>query len=129
MAAGAVKLVYKRWQLKNFIKLEEEGKDVEDADGPQMEEMVPENHVPFGIRAIESGVEVEGVWISRPNSPAPSILASPVSSAATLPSPKKGAAAVRSPSILPSTAPGPTFAATRQPTGPPGMNKKLSYFQ
>lgn len=27
--------------------------------------------VPFGIRAIESGVEVEGVWISRNNSPEP----------------------------------------------------------
>lgn len=27
------------------------------------------SEVPFGIRAIESGIEVEGVWISRPNSP------------------------------------------------------------
>ncbi|KAM0564373.1 hypothetical protein ACHAPJ_000586 [Fusarium lateritium] len=25
--------------------------------------------IPFGIRAIQSGVEVEGIWISRPNSP------------------------------------------------------------
>ena len=25
--------------------------------------------VPFGIRAIESGIEVDGVWISRPNTP------------------------------------------------------------
>jgi hypothetical protein len=29
-----------------------------------------ENEVPFGIRAIESGIEVEGVWISRNNSEA-----------------------------------------------------------
>lgn len=29
----------------------------------------PSDEVPFGIRAIESGVEVEGVWISRPNTP------------------------------------------------------------
>ncbi|SMY20368.1 unnamed protein product [Zymoseptoria tritici ST99CH_1A5] len=29
-----------------------------------------ENDVPFGIRAIESGIEVEGVWISRNNSEA-----------------------------------------------------------
>ena len=28
--------------------------------------------VPFGVRAIESGIEVEGVWISRSNTPAPS---------------------------------------------------------
>lgn len=30
------------------------------------------NDVPFGIRAIESGIEVEGVWISRSNTPASS---------------------------------------------------------
>lgn len=27
--------------------------------------------IPFGVRAILSGVEVEGIWISRPNSPGP----------------------------------------------------------
>jgi len=27
--------------------------------------------IPFGIRALESGVEVEGVWISRSNTPVP----------------------------------------------------------
>jgi hypothetical protein len=29
--------------------------------------------IPFGIRAIESGIEVDGVWISRNNTPAASI--------------------------------------------------------
>lgn len=29
--------------------------------------------IPFGIRALEQGIEVEGVWISRPNTPVPSI--------------------------------------------------------
>lgn len=29
--------------------------------------------IPFGIRAIESGIEVDGVWISRSNTPAASI--------------------------------------------------------
>lgn len=33
--------------------------------------------VPFGIRAIESGIEVDGVWISRSNTPAQSIPATP----------------------------------------------------
>lgn len=28
-----------------------------------------EDDVPFGIRAIESGIEVDGVWISRSNTP------------------------------------------------------------
>ncbi|GIZ39630.1 hypothetical protein CKM354_000300600 [Cercospora kikuchii] len=29
------------------------------------------NDVPFGIRAIESGIEVDGVWVSRSNTPEP----------------------------------------------------------
>jgi hypothetical protein len=29
----------------------------------------PKEDVPFGIRAIESGIEVDGVWISRSNTP------------------------------------------------------------
>lgn len=27
------------------------------------------NEIPFGVRALESGVEVEGIWISRSNTP------------------------------------------------------------
>jgi hypothetical protein len=27
------------------------------------------NDIPFGIRALESGIEVDGVWISRSNTP------------------------------------------------------------
>lgn len=37
--------------------------------------------IPFGIRALEKGVEVAGVWISKPNTPAPG---SPVSCASSL---------------------------------------------
>jgi hypothetical protein len=48
-----------------------------------------EEDVPFGIRALQMGIEVEGVWISRPGTPAPS---SPILS------PLK----VRAPSIAPS---------------------------
>ena len=28
-----------------------------------------EVHIPFGVRAIESGIEVDGVWVSRSNTP------------------------------------------------------------
>ncbi|KOS19081.1 hypothetical protein ESCO_000991 [Escovopsis weberi] len=38
------------------------------------------NDIPFGVRAIQSGIEVEGIWISRPNTPE----ASKRNSAATL---------------------------------------------
>lgn len=31
------------------------------------------DEVPFGIRALERGVEVEGVWVSRENTPEPSV--------------------------------------------------------
>lgn len=34
--------------------------------------IAPNDTIPFGIRAIESGIEVEGIWISRPNTPAAS---------------------------------------------------------
>ncbi|KAL7927915.1 hypothetical protein ACQKWADRAFT_17317 [Trichoderma austrokoningii] len=32
--------------------------------------------IPFGVRAIQSGIEVEGIWISRPNTPGSSHAAS-----------------------------------------------------
>lgn len=35
---------------------------------PTLEER-QEDNIPFGIRAIESGIEVDGVWISRSNTP------------------------------------------------------------
>jgi len=35
--------------------------------------------VPFGIRAIEAGVEVDGVWVSRTNTPGSSRPSSPIS--------------------------------------------------
>ena len=28
-----------------------------------------DNDIPFGVRAIESGIEVDGIWISRPTTP------------------------------------------------------------
>ena len=36
--------------------------------------------VPFGVRAIESGIEVDGVWISRSNTPIASTTGSPAPS-------------------------------------------------
>lgn len=42
--------------------------------------------MPFGIRAIESGIEVDGVWISRGNTPAPSLPETPIASPSAGPS-------------------------------------------
>lgn len=35
------------------------------------------DEIPFGVRAIQSGIQVEGIWISNPNTPTPSTPASP----------------------------------------------------
>ncbi|KAI9816411.1 MAG: hypothetical protein M1832_005078 [Thelocarpon impressellum] len=72
--AGFVKLAYTHWKLRKYTAIAEARKN-------HLQEMRRCRHiiplrgedVPFGIRAIESGIEVEGVWISRPNSPAPTI--------------------------------------------------------
>ena len=40
--------------------------------------------VPFGVRALERGVEVEGVWNSTVNTPVPSLPGSPTLSASTM---------------------------------------------
>ena len=31
-----------------------------------------DHDIPFGSRALESGIEIEGIWISKPNTPVPS---------------------------------------------------------
>ena len=36
-----------------------------------------DNDVPFGVRAIQSGIEVDGVWVSNSNTPASSVHGSP----------------------------------------------------
>ncbi|KAK0672856.1 hypothetical protein QBC41DRAFT_242689 [Cercophora samala] len=41
------------------------------------------NDIPFGVRAIQGGVEVDGIWISRPTSQDDPATAKPVSSSST----------------------------------------------
>jgi len=67
--AGLVKLWWNTRLMKKQEILDEEKK-------ARLEEMrktgIPlnrPNEIPFGVRAIQSGVEVDGIWISRPVSP------------------------------------------------------------
>ncbi|KAK5655023.1 hypothetical protein OQA88_6782 [Cercophora sp. LCS_1] len=67
--AGLVKLWWNTRLMKKQAILDEEKK-------ARLEEMrrtgLPlkrGNEIPFGIRAIQSGVQVQGIWISRPVSP------------------------------------------------------------
>jgi len=69
-----LKLWYDTNKLKKYSKVDK-GKR---AATPEMLEAQPvtavsvetKDDVPFGIRAIQSGIEVDGVWISRTNTPA-----------------------------------------------------------
>ena len=79
MFAGAGKLAYDHWKIRKFSKIESQ-KLVEQV---AVEEVLPRRgrqDVPFGVRAIESGIEVVGVWISRNNSPAPAAPSCPITS-------------------------------------------------
>ncbi|KAK3061846.1 hypothetical protein LTS18_005323 [Coniosporium uncinatum] len=82
IGAGWLKVWHSHWRIKKYEELEKAGAgDVEAAVMVQRRMMDEEkDQVPFGIKALYSGIEVEGVWISRTNTPAPG---SPVSSPAT----------------------------------------------
>ena len=70
---GCSKLVYTRWRLRKFIQIAEQ----ETREQTMQKEMVHQHKLAqasdkadaFGVRAIEQGIEVEGVWISRSNTP------------------------------------------------------------
>lgn len=75
IVVGCAKLAYTHWKLRKYIAIAEKEKQ-EQAMQRQMSQRQRQTNgedadVPFGIRAIESGVEVEGVWISRNNTPEP----------------------------------------------------------
>jgi hypothetical protein len=65
---------YNHNRLRKYSKVDK-GKQ---AQTPEMLEAQPvtavsvetKDDIPFGIRAIQSGIEVDGVWISRTNTPA-----------------------------------------------------------
>ena len=70
---GLLKLWYDRNKMRKYTKVNK-GKQ---AQTPEMLESQPvtqiptetKDEIPFGVRAIESGIEVDGVWISRSNTP------------------------------------------------------------
>ncbi len=73
---GCIKLAYTHWRVRKYTALEAR-------QGVQMRERVPpdeEQAIPFGIRAIESGIRVDGVWISGRTSAVTSAAASPAPS-------------------------------------------------
>ncbi|KNG51275.1 hypothetical protein DDE82_008065 [Stemphylium lycopersici] len=80
---GLIKLAYDKNKVRKYSKVDK-GKN---AQSPEMLEAQPvtelneetKDEIPFGIRAIQSGIEVDGVWISRTNTPVGSSRASVMS--------------------------------------------------
>ena len=66
--AGATKVGYTHWQLRKYSALAEKERRGQMVQR-QMSQRRRHDEVPFGIRALEHGLEVDGVWFSRPTTP------------------------------------------------------------
>ncbi|KAL9038025.1 MAG: hypothetical protein Q9180_003384 [Flavoplaca navasiana] len=78
--AGVLKVGHNHWKLRKYTRVAQR-KAAQRENGLERAASVGRrkkgNDVPFGVRAIESGIEVDGVWISRSNTPANSNPGSP----------------------------------------------------
>ncbi|KAF2667959.1 hypothetical protein BT63DRAFT_480856 [Microthyrium microscopicum] len=81
------------------------------------------DEIPFGIRALQRGIEVEGVWISQTNTPMPG---SPVTSA--FPSPPASLFGSPSGRLPPPEIPGSEFAIPRLSLGRPEQTPRIPSF-
>ncbi|KAL1607777.1 hypothetical protein SLS60_002713 [Paraconiothyrium brasiliense] len=66
---GLVKLQYDRYRIAKYSTVEKGKQAVPTPEMLEAQREETKEDVPFGIRAIESGIEVDGVWISRSNTP------------------------------------------------------------
>ncbi|KAK2742587.1 hypothetical protein FQN57_005213 [Myotisia sp. PD_48] len=86
---GTCVQIYNTWRIKRIVAAEA----LRRADpeyGAESEEF-KEDDIPFGARALESGIEIEGIWVSNRNTPAPSPLqlATPLSTRPPTPESEK----------------------------------------
>jgi len=77
-----MKRLHNHWKLRSYTKLETSKAAITQEITQQMQHLPSvtrgrAHQVPFGVRALESGIEVDGVWISRPNTPTGSLPGSP----------------------------------------------------
>lgn len=71
LVAACLKLIYNKYRVKKHTKIAEARKShIESIGGGTDLVKSKEEDIPFGIKALEAGVEVEGIYISRPNTPA-----------------------------------------------------------
>ena len=69
---GICKLFYEKRKIQRYAAIAERKRGHRDLYGEQDTAELRKHAVPFGIRALESGIQVEGVWISQPSTPNPS---------------------------------------------------------
>ncbi|KAF2686491.1 hypothetical protein K458DRAFT_198719 [Lentithecium fluviatile CBS 122367] len=65
---GLCKLWYDQRKIRKYTKVEK-GKQAQTPEMLEAQREETKDDIPFGIRAIESGIEIDGVWISRSNTP------------------------------------------------------------
>lgn len=58
-------LGWNRWKMNKYAAAEAREREVE----AELYPMLHKDDVPFGARALERGIEVEGIWLSNPNTP------------------------------------------------------------
>ncbi|KAK4547448.1 hypothetical protein LTR36_001104 [Oleoguttula mirabilis] len=71
---GLIKLGHTHWRLRKYSAVAEKEKKEQAMHRQMSQRRRPTNtekgdDIPFGVRALESGIEVEGVWVSRPTTP------------------------------------------------------------
>lgn len=73
---GWVKLAYRIRRMKKQEVADEEKRSrlQELRNSGHRGESRGKHDIPFGVRAIQSGIQVDGIWISNPNTPVPSEL-------------------------------------------------------
>ncbi|KAJ5185614.1 hypothetical protein N7491_006516 [Penicillium cf. griseofulvum] len=79
-------LGWNRWVTSKYAAAEEKEREEEPEEYP----MLHNDDIPFGARALERGIEVEGIWVSAPNTPtqSPCQPATPVGSRSVSPAPR-----------------------------------------
>ena len=99
-------MVYNHWRLRKYTKIAAVKAQHRQAIEQRPSVRARKGHeVPFGVRAIESGIEVDGVWISRSNTPVGSTSGSPAPSITLEPDSTKHPLPTEQASIAPSQRP------------------------
>ncbi|KAJ6131242.1 hypothetical protein N7523_001702 [Penicillium sp. IBT 18751x] len=65
LIAATFVLIFQRWKIRRYAALEAGQKLVDFEQYP----LLAQDDVPFGARALERGIEVEGIWVSNNNTP------------------------------------------------------------